>query len=136
MNLAFALMLLQSGGTVDTVVFPEEFHGVWDATAQSCVLPISQIRIKIDGAGIHYWESDGKPVKINESANVVGGRNIVLELAMSGEGENWVSKTQFAISNDKQRLFAMALDADVIWFYHRCDDSVKIGWGNEVEPQQ
>jgi hypothetical protein len=111
--------------------FPEPFWGVWDASAEACARDHSDVRIRIDESSIEYWESGGTPVELFHA----GERDILVTLAMSGEGETWLSRKRFVLDDRGPRMFAEALPQvgedyyKTVWFYHRCPQDTPMGWG-------
>lgn len=79
---------------------PAEYFGVWDANLKSCEVRFSDLRITIGKDTIEYIESTGQVVKLE----VADGNKIEIELAMTGEGEEWVRRISFNLLENETKL--------------------------------
>ncbi len=128
--LAFPLLIAAADATT-APAFPAQFQGVWDLSAEACEADTSDIRIRIDQSTIAYWESDGTVT----SATLFNDSDIHVTLAMSGEGEEWVSQMRFVLAFDGKHMFAESLahsEEDLpptYWVYRRCPKNTQMGWG-------
>ena len=79
---------------------PTRFHGVWDYVNGTCARE-SDLRMEISGSEILFYES------IGQVTGVVGeGDEVIVTLAMEGEGETWEQATRLVLvgSGSDQRL--------------------------------
>lgn len=83
------------GDAVDTALanrIPPRFQGVWDHVEGSCD-PASDLRMEISGSEILFYESVGMVTDVAEE-----GDDVVVTLAMEGEGETWEQKTRLSLA--------------------------------------
>ena len=126
-------VMLISAPASEPPVFPEKFRGVWDVGPKPCEHDVSDTRIAIEERVISYWESGGEPSQMVASDD----NDISVTLAMAGEEQTWTKKTRFVISRDGSEMFAEELPIAgedyyrTTWFYHRCTNGAKIGWGHD-----
>ena len=81
----------------DLTAIPERFRGVWgdgDCSASS------DLRLEIGEREIAFYESVGEVRSLNQSDD----GSLVMDLAMSGEGENWEQRTRLLLSADGDQL--------------------------------
>lgn len=79
---------------------PEPFHGTWDESAESC-RQASDARLVIGPDELRYHESLGKV----ELVQVRPDNEIVLRLAVSGEGDHWTATERLALAADGSELY-------------------------------
>lgn len=79
---------------------PTRFHGVWDYIEGTCALE-SDMRMEISGAEILFYESVGQVTAVTAEED-----DVVVTLAMEGEGETWEQRTRLALTGEgpEQRL--------------------------------
>ncbi|MAY20202.1 MAG: hypothetical protein CL955_06255 [Erythrobacteraceae bacterium] len=92
-----------AGETVEDALanrIPTRFQGVWDYVGGSCD-PASDLRMEISGSEILFYESIGQVTGVSGE-----GDEIVVTLAMEGEGETWEQATRLALVGEgsDQRL--------------------------------
>ncbi len=85
---------------------PTRFQGVWDYVEGSCD-PASDMRMEVSGGEILFYESIGMVTDVEEE-----GDDIVVGLAMEGEGETWDQDLRLSLvgSGEAQRLETSAGD--------------------------
>lgn len=74
---------------------PQSFRGVWDYVAGTCA-PESDLRIDIGPKTIGFYESIGDVERVER----IDARNVVVFLAMEGEGERWEDRLHLTLSQD------------------------------------
>ncbi|MFC0682864.1 hypothetical protein ACFFGH_33955 [Lysobacter korlensis] len=94
-----ALLLVSASTAAHDAVIPGRFLGEWNADPSQCGKGTEDSFLLIEPRRVSYWESSG-PVR----AVVVRGRELALILELSGEGETWLSATQFELSEDGKQL--------------------------------
>lgn len=79
---------------------PTRFHGVWDYVQGTCAVE-SDMRMEISGGEIMFYESIGTVTAVNAE-----GEDVVVTLAMEGEGEAWEEVTRLSLTGagDARRL--------------------------------
>lgn len=92
-----------AGETVEDALanrIPTRFQGVWDYVGGSCD-PASDLRMEISGSEILFYESIGQVIGVTGE-----GDEIIVTLAMEGEGETWEQATRLALVGEgsDQRL--------------------------------
>lgn len=92
-----------AGETVEDALanrIPTRFQGVWDYVGGSCD-PASDLRMEISGSEILFYESIGQVTGVSGE-----GDEIIVTLAMEGEGETWEQATRLALVGEgsDQRL--------------------------------
>ncbi|BDW81684.1 hypothetical protein MACH24_11220 [Erythrobacter sp. Dej080120_24] len=80
---------------------PPRFQGVWDYTEGTCS-PESDMRMEISGNEILFYESMGTLTAIEEQ-----GSDVIVSLAMEGEGETWEQKSVLRIQGNPERLLVL-----------------------------
>ena len=98
-------------------VIPQPWQGVWDWSEGSCD-PASDLRMEIGPNAIRFHESEGRVVK----AELVGV-TLAVDLAMSGEGEEWQQRSMLTLADGGAVLEtgAPAPDGDGRLRYRRCE---------------
>jgi hypothetical protein len=91
---------------VDTI--PATFHGIWDYVEGTCALE-SDLRMEISGGEILFYESIG-----TVTASVPDEGDVIVTLAMEGEGETWVQAYRLTLSEDDQILNSQAIGEDFV----------------------
>ncbi len=90
------------GEVEDTLTnrIPTRFQGVWDYIEGTCARN-SDMRMEISSGEILFYESVGMVTDVTPE-----GDDVVVTLAMEGEGEVWEQKTRFSLTGegDVQRL--------------------------------
>ena len=71
---------------------PTEFRGVWDYAQGSCQ-PESDLRMEIEGGMITFYESMGRVTSVERE----GTDEVLVALAMEGEGESWDSTLRLTL---------------------------------------
>ena len=89
--------------TLDTASgdrIPTRFHGAWDYVEGTCD-PASDLRMDISGSEILFYESVGVVTDVSAQ-----GEDVVVTLAMEGEGETWEQQTRLSLVGEgpDQRL--------------------------------
>lgn len=79
---------------------PKSFHGTWDESEQACQSH-GEGHLVLTANEVRYHEGLGKV----ERVQVPRDGEIVLRLAMRGEGEQWASTERFALSPDGSELY-------------------------------
>ena len=79
---------------------PAPFHGTWDESADSC-RDASEARLVVSADTLRFHESSGTVERVQLPAD----NEIVLRLAMRGEGEQWQTTERFALSADGSELY-------------------------------
>lgn len=80
--------------TVDETLanrIPTRFQGVWDYVEGTCA-PESDLRMEVSGSEILFYESVGTVTAVAPE-----GDDVVVTLAMEGEGETWEQQTRLAL---------------------------------------
>ncbi|GHA77501.1 hypothetical protein GCM10007067_13680 [Lysobacter bugurensis] len=93
--LALAPVIAAAGGSA----IPHRFLGEWNPDVSQCGKGTDESLLYIEPRRVRFWESSG-PVR----AAVARGRELALILELSGEGEVWLSATQFDLSRDGNEL--------------------------------
>lgn len=88
-------------------VVPDRFHGIWDAATANCD-PASDTRVEIAERGITFYESHGAVTALT----VESPESIAVDLAMQGEGEKWIMRHRFTLSDADRTLTPAALDGE------------------------
>lgn len=87
--------LTQSGADpVDDALvnrIPTRFQGAWDYVEGTCS-PDSDLRMEISGSEILFYESIGMVTSVDAE-----GEDVVVSLAMEGEGETWEQGLRLAL---------------------------------------
>lgn len=74
---------------------PTRFHGVWDHAEGTCD-PASDLRMEISGSEILFYEAVGMVTDVEAEGDPPNG-DVVVTLAMEGEGETWEQKTRLSL---------------------------------------
>ena len=77
---------------------PARFHGVWDYVEGTCALE-SDLRMEVSAGEIMFYESIGKVKSAKED-----GKDVMLTLAMEGEGDIWEEEYRLSLTEDGERL--------------------------------
>ena len=83
----------------DLDAIPERYRGVWDYRDGDCTAS-SDLRLEIGEREIAFYESVGEVRSLNQG----GDGSLIMDLAMSGEGENWEQRTRLSLSDDGKQL--------------------------------
>jgi len=78
---------------------PAAFRGVWDYVEGSCD-PASDLRVEIGPETMQFYESHGDVTRIE----VGSPQDIVVSLAMEGEGETWEMARRFTLTDGGRTL--------------------------------
>ncbi|WP_157093062.1 hypothetical protein [Paraurantiacibacter namhicola] len=78
---------------------PARFRGVWDYIEGTCD-PASDMRMDISAREVRFYESDGQVTSTGQDGDAA-----IVDLAMSGEGEEWFQSTRLQLSENGDRLF-------------------------------
>lgn len=78
---------------------PARFRGVWDNEAGSCD-PTSDLRLEIGANQIEFYESLG----MVGAVTIESPDEVVVDLAMEGEGEKWTVQNRYALKNGGKTL--------------------------------
>lgn len=70
---------------------PTRFQGVWDYVEGTCS-PESDLRMEVSGGEILFYESIGMVTDVEAE-----GEDVVVSLAMEGEGETWEQELRLAL---------------------------------------
>ena len=70
---------------------PSKYLGVWDYVGSTCAEG-SDMRMDIEARKIQFYESTGNVTGTGEDAG-----DAVVDLAMSGEGEEWIESMRFSL---------------------------------------
>jgi len=87
---------------------PASFQGVWDYIEGTCA-PESDLRMEISAGEILFYESIGIVTDAETTAD-----GLILTLAMEGEGDTWVQKTQLSMDEGGELLETQALGEDIV----------------------
>ena len=98
--------LADTADTADTI--PASFHGIWDYVEGTCALE-SDLRMEISGGEILFYESIG-----TVTASVPDEGDVIVTLAMEGEGDTWVQAYRLTLSQDDQILNSEAIGEDFV----------------------
>ncbi len=98
--------LADTAETADTI--PASFHGIWDYVEGTCALE-SDLRMEISGGEILFYESIG-----TVTASVPDEGDVIVTLAMEGEGDTWVQAYRLTLSQDDQILNSEAIGEDFV----------------------
>lgn len=79
---------------------PEPFHGTWDESPASC-REASEVRLVIGAEQLRFHEGTGQV----ETVRVVADNDIVLRVAMQGQGQRWQATERYALSADGSELY-------------------------------
>lgn len=74
---------------------PTRFHGAWDYVQGTCD-PASDLRMEISGSEILFYEAVGMVTEVTPEGDRPNG-DVVVTLAMEGEGETWEQKTRLSL---------------------------------------
>lgn len=91
-------------GPVVAETIPAAFRGVWDYVEGSCD-PASDMRVEIGPETMQFYESHGDVTGVE----VGSPQDIVVSLAMEGEGETWDMARRFTLSDDGRTLTPAAV---------------------------
>ena len=94
-----SVALVPTIADASTPSIPKPFLGEWSADLSQCGKGTDESFLYVEPRKVSFWESSG-PVR----AAVVRGRELALILELSGEGEVWLSATQFELSPDGNAL--------------------------------
>lgn len=89
----------QAPASGSDIRIPDAFHGVWDESPGACAQR-SDARLEIQADTLHFHESIGKVEHLQQP----GENEIVLGLAMRGEGEQWQAAERYRLSADGATL--------------------------------
>ena len=89
-------------------VIPARFQGVWDYVEGTCA-PESDLRMEISSNEIMFYESIGI---VTDAESAEDG--VILTLAMEGEGDTWVQKTQLSMNESGELLETQALGEGIV----------------------
>lgn len=81
-----------------TIDIPPQMLGVWDYEKGTCD-PASDMRLTIANDRFTFYESSGTVEAVRRAGDAV-----IVELAMTGEGENWTQSYRLALRDAEQRL--------------------------------
>lgn len=90
--------LPEQSETDNPAVIPAAYHGTWDYIEGTCARE-SDLRVQISASEIMFYESIGTIEGVREA-----GEDIVVTLAMEGEGERWQQHTRLTLSENGERL--------------------------------
>ena len=119
MKLACTLVLLTASGVasaadvVDGV--PRQFIGEWRSSVSACGTWDDDMALRIERHHIRFYESDGPVLAVA----VRDQRELALIVELTGEGETWLTTTQFTLSPDQQTLTSVS-DSGTSFARHRC----------------
>ena len=94
-----ALILVPAIASAGIPTIPKEFLGEWNADLSQCGKGTEESFLMMEPHQVSFWESSG-PVR----AAIVLDRELALILELFGEGERWLSATQFELSADGKVL--------------------------------
>jgi len=108
----FSLAAIAEGKTPS---FPKAFQGTWDINFESCYQQHSEMRLVINSNFAEYWESQAELKKL-----IIEKDHLIrIELAMSGEGEQWISARIFKLTDSANKLVISDLQG-IISTRERC----------------
>lgn len=84
---------------------PAAFRGVWDYVKGTCN-GASDLRLEIGQRGVAFYEAYGEVTKLT----VESPDSVIVDLAMEGEGETWMMRTRYTLSEGGQILTPTALE--------------------------
>lgn len=79
----------EEGPVIATI--PARYLGVWDFEEGTCA-PESDLRVEIEESEITFYESVGSVASVTTEED-----DVIVDLAMSGEGESWDSKLRLSL---------------------------------------
>lgn len=89
----------------DTI--PAAFVGVWDHAKGACD-PNSEARMEIGPKTVGFYESHGEVTGVE----VDSPEQIVVSLAMEGEGETWQNATMYTLGADGKQLTTSSVNGE------------------------
>lgn len=87
-------------------LIPASFRGVWDYEGGTCA-PESDLRLDVQPAAITFYETHGDVVRVDSAEPSA----VSLNLAMSGEGEEWTQSLGLRLVDAGTRLIVVNPDA-------------------------
>lgn len=88
------LLFLFSSSLATSDKMPHQFQGTWRV---DCSDSDDLYVIQITGEQINFWETAGDIVMVN----IIDGNNVVVELRLLNEGQEWVSTVEFQLNNGR-----------------------------------
>ncbi len=73
---------------------PEQFQGTWRV---DCSDPDDLYVIQIKDEQVNFWETVGDILMVE----IVNESNVVVELRLLGEGQEWIASVEFQLNNGK-----------------------------------
>lgn len=96
---AFLALTITSVAAAQDAHVPESFRGIWASSSERCGTA-HEGSLTITATQVDFYASRGKVM----SVRVLGSRDIEVELESRGEGEVWINKRRFVLSEDGRRL--------------------------------
>lgn len=81
-------------------VIPMQFQGEWDASLESCGIPISDGRLRIGLNRIEFYETGGPVLEVVTK----GDLEMLVTAEYASEGEIWTETNSFQLSSDRSAL--------------------------------
>ncbi len=73
---------------------PDKFQGTWRI---NCSDPDDLLVIQITDEQVNFWETAGDILRVE----IVDSNNVVVELRLLSEGQEWVSNVEFQLNDGK-----------------------------------
>ncbi|MEM7701245.1 MAG: hypothetical protein AAF251_04850 [Pseudomonadota bacterium] len=83
-------------------LIPASFHGVWDYEGSTCA-PESDLRLDVQPSAITFYETHGDVLRVDNGEPMA----VSLDLAMSGEGEEWDQSLALRLVDAGTRLMVI-----------------------------
>lgn len=93
---------------------PKAFQGVWNADIEQCRSQGSETRLEIHPQRIHFYESQGPIQEVMSDGKTI----LKVKVELSGEGETWLTESEFQLSEDQNTLTAISDDTPFVRY--RC----------------
>ncbi|MEP3421525.1 MAG: hypothetical protein ABJN35_07315 [Erythrobacter sp.] len=91
-----------SAETAVLQTIPARFHGVWDYVEGTCARE-SDLRTEITGGEVMFYESFGTVTSVTAD-----GDDVMVVLALEGEGYTWDEQILFSLTNDGSILVLLS----------------------------
>ncbi len=102
----------------DPEVIPANFRGRWSFTDATCEEEVSESYLSIGEDSLSFFESQGSVRDITRpSAN-----EIIVDLAMKGEGEQWNEQQTLRLERDGSELNRIVAGLEAPTRYWRCEN--------------
>ena len=89
----------KSAASAATATIPDPFRGVWDYVEGTCA-PESDLRLDVQPSAVTFYATHGEVIRVD----MADPFEMWLDLAMSGEGEEWTQSLGFYLRDGGRRL--------------------------------